>query len=262
MITLASNLTKKCDWFELKNIARFISWTESPVGKYVEDLWMSKDKIHENDLLFFDVEFSMLRNGEKRPKVVVWFEIDPQNNSRRHDVAWWYDKASINRLRSAFNRGDHVIAYNPSDLDYRVLGYWGINVIPILSKTIDIYRFFFQALSWPGTGSLCTVSQMNGGPGKYPRKDASPAEFQKQCERDVEMLIYMFDLIMSGTFKCSKYGVINLEEIWPTNPPGTLDMMALVNMGIVEIKCKIAASLNNILRYLPKYLEIRGDPVD
>jgi hypothetical protein len=250
-------MTKKCDWFELEKVEQFISWTETGVGKYVEDLWRNREAIQNENLLFFDMEFSMLRNGERRPKVVVWFETNPPVGVMKYDVAWWNDRASIKRLRRAFRRADHVVAYDPSELDYRVLKYWKINVFPLLSRTIDIYRFFFEALSILGTGNLSMVSQLNGGPGKVVRVDASPAEFLRQCDRDLEMLLHVFDAVLSGRFRSSKFGTIDLEKLWPIEEPLQTQDKVGFDLNVSMLKAKIASALRRIVKYLTIFLEAR-----
>jgi hypothetical protein len=205
----------KIDQNELQRIEDLISWTKSPVGKYVEALWTGRAKHLDSDLVFFDMEFRLNYKGQLAPKVVVWYETRPPNGQRKRGIAWWYDKESIKSFKRAAYRAHRVIAYNPWELDYRALYRWNISPIPLMTKTIDLYEFVFKYLSCYNQGNLSSISVLNGGSPKVIRKNTKKLEFQRQCERDLKMLMTMFRKVLSGKFVCSLFGEVDFGSLWP-----------------------------------------------
>jgi hypothetical protein len=197
-------------------------WRDSPHGEYLKYLWGKREDIRNSNIIYLDIEFFSGPPQDPRLKVAIYHETCPPTGKRKHNIVWYHDISSIERCIRALNRADYLVAYNPRALDFPSLEKYGLDQRDVLLKTIDLDEFVFKALSINGTASLSEVSMLNGGPGKIQRRDSSPSEYQRQCDRDVKALRVLFKRILEGRFKCSKYGNLDLDQLFsPPRPPVT-----------------------------------------
>ena len=193
----------------------FRRWKNSIYGEWFKYVFGENKKIDDSNIVFFDIEFfPKIRGKPPRLKMAVWHETKPSSGHRKHGIAWYDGRDDIEHLVQALIRSDYIVAYNPRSLDYPSLEPYGITEQRVLLKTIDLYEAVFKELSVSGHGSLEAVTKLNKGPGKYRRKNNSREEYQKQCQRDVKMLEYMFWKLRGGDFLSSRFGRIILEDIW------------------------------------------------
>jgi hypothetical protein len=190
----------------------FFEWRNSVAGQWLRYVVSRSERIMGSNVLFFDVEFRGDRALE--PELVCWTETRPPQGSRVHGIAWRGDEIAIAELRRAFWRADLVVGYNCFTLDLPALSKWGIDARSILLKVVDFYQFLFKFVSSVNEGSLSSVSALNGGEVKYHRRDSSRGETQKQCQRDVKMLMGVFERVLNGRFCTSRFGPLETGKIW------------------------------------------------
>ncbi len=215
---------------------------KSIYSDFVIDIWYKRKDLIRKNIVFFDVEFILSNNKKLLPKLVSWYETNPPRSEPHIGIAWHHKKDSINHCRDILEKADLIVAYNPWGLDYKALTYWNIDIVKCLLKTFDIYNQVFKVISLKGTGSLSEVSKLNGGLEKIIRKNTSNFEFQKQCQRDVKILRGLFEKLLGGKFKSSKYGLIDIEELyWEKIQNNTLRKRKTSNWTLL----KILANQNN-----------------
>ena len=192
----------------------FAKWFRSAVADYIHFLLLNASRIAKEDIVFFDVEFYPSKGKNPKARLVVWHETRPPKGSRKYNIVWSENKCGRQRFINALYRARYVVGYNSRELDFPALKKWGLDDRKVLLKLIDLYEFIFFRLSYNGTASLDYISKLNGGLGKYHRKDASKPEFQKQCQRDVKILEHLFWKVLSGEFETPRFGHFNSEKIW------------------------------------------------
>lgn len=196
----------------------FARWYRSARADYLHFLLRNASDIAKEDILFFDVEFYPSSKNRPKAKMVVWHETRPPKGRRKFNIVWSSDKAGQQGFISALYRTRYIVGYNSRTLDFPALEGWGLDQKKVLLKLIDLYDFVFFKLSYNGTGSLDHISRLNGGLGKYHRKNKSKAEFQKQCQRDVKILEHLFWKVLCGDFKTPRFGHFKGEKVWEDLP--------------------------------------------
>jgi len=196
----------------------FARWYRSARADYLHFLLRNANRIREENIVFFDVEFHYSAKNGFRPKLVVWHETKAPKGHRKHNIVWDGDIAGQQRFISALYRARYIVGYNSYTLDIPALKKWGLDEQKVLLKLIDPYEYIFKKLSKRGAGSLDSVSRLNGGLGKYNRRNGSKTEFQIQCQRDVKILDHLFWKVLIGDFKTSRFGPFQSDKIWEDLP--------------------------------------------
>lgn len=195
---------------------RFDDWKLSVAGQWFQKFTESADEMRAKNTLFFDIEFIKI-GGDLLPRLACWFESKPPENIGHYGTTKMNSDVNRKAFLRALYRADIIVGYNLFTLDIRALEYWGFDVEANLLKFIDPYQFFFKYVSDYHKGSLGEVSVLNGGSAKYIRNGTSGIQFYKQCQRDLEMLKYIFDRMLGGKVETSLLGTLDSREIWKNN---------------------------------------------